>query len=74
MSDSESITMELGVDYDRHLVSDRVDKAIQQVMRDAARQVVAKVALLSNPSVVKLTAREWDGPAGGWKEIDLEAS
>ena len=74
MSDPESITMELGVDYDRHLVSERVDKAIQAIMRDAARQVVAKVSLLSNPQVVRLTSREWDGPNGCWKEMDLEAS
>lgn len=53
---SHEMYLQIEVEYLRNHVPRDVDDAIHAIMRDAARRITAKLALLSDPRVVSVKA------------------
>lgn len=61
---------QIEVEYNQDMVTQRVDDAIQAILRRAAREIHAKAALLANLAVVKVKSTEFVD--GRYQDIPLE--
>lgn len=57
---SDDRYFDITVEYRANQVPRDVDEAIRRIMRKAAHDITAKLALLSDPRVVSIRAQQWD--------------